>query len=73
MVFQTTLLVIVVRNLSLTSGSTYVTGSKSPANSLQHIILKLMAKQSARIKHLSSIFDLSSVTNKMNGVISCTL
>jgi hypothetical protein len=69
MVFQTTLLVIMVCNLSLTSGSTYVMGSESLANSLQHIILKLMAKQSAQIKHLSSIFDASSVTNKMIGVI----
>jgi hypothetical protein len=32
MVFQTTLLVIVVRNLSLTFGSTYVMGSESLAN-----------------------------------------
>jgi hypothetical protein len=47
-------------------GSTNVTGSKSLANSLQlHIILKLMAKQSTQIKHLSNIFDASLVTNKM--------
>jgi hypothetical protein len=43
-VFRTTLLAIVVRNLSLTFGTTYVMGSESLANSLQHIILKLMAK-----------------------------
>ena len=67
------IIMIVDRNLSLTFGNTYVMGSKSLANSLQHIIPKLTAKHSAQIKHLSSIFDVSSVIDKMIGVIYCIL
>ena len=58
-----------VLNLSLTFGSTFGPASKSPANSLRLIIHKPTDKQSAQIKRSSSIFDASSVINKMIGVI----
>ena len=58
-----------VLNLSLTFGSTYGQASKSPAKCLQPIIHKLTHKQRTQIKRSSSIFDASSIINKMIGLI----